>query len=239
MAKPPKPYPDFPLFPHATGRWAKKIRGKFHYFGSWDDPHGALERYLDQKDDLHAGRIPRKSDGGPTVRDLLNRFLSAKQALVDTGEIAARTFADYHATCKTIGQAFGFNRLVEDLASDDFEQLRGNLAKRRGPVTLGNEIQRIRVVFKYACDAALIDKPIRYGPTFKRPNKRVLRKIQNANGPRMFEADEIRSMIDAARVQLRAMILLSVNCGFGNSDCATLGKTSVDLERGSLTSGYG
>src|SRR5690242_4618872 len=60
-AKPSKPRPNFPLFPHATGRWAKKIRGQMHCFGPWDDPDGALKKYLEQKDDLQAGRKPREA----------------------------------------------------------------------------------------------------------------------------------------------------------------------------------
>src|SRR6516164_7210144 len=48
--KPAKPRPDFPLFAHAAGVWAKKIRGKLHYFGPWDDPDGALKKYHERKD---------------------------------------------------------------------------------------------------------------------------------------------------------------------------------------------
>src|ERR1700679_2754485 len=97
--KPAKPYPDFPLFPHATKRWAKKIRGKLHYFGPWADPDAALKLYLAQKDALHAGRKPREESDGTTVKDMCNAFLIAKQALVDSGELTNRSWQDYKDAC--------------------------------------------------------------------------------------------------------------------------------------------
>src|SRR5437870_1141588 len=67
-AKPAKPAPDFPLFPHATGRWAKKIKGKMVYFGPWDDPKGALQRYRDFAHGTH-GRTPPTKPPAPGKPD--------------------------------------------------------------------------------------------------------------------------------------------------------------------------
>src|SRR4051794_37114952 len=44
--KPQKPRQDFPLFAHASGVWAKKIKGTLKYFGPWDKPTEAESRYL-------------------------------------------------------------------------------------------------------------------------------------------------------------------------------------------------
>ena len=51
----------------------------------------------------------------------------------------------------------------------------------------------------------------------------------------MFEAADLRKMIDAAGVQLRAMLLLGINAGFGNSDVGVLPLDALDLDGGWVT----
>lgn len=233
--KPEKPRPDFPLFPHANGRWAKKVRQRLVYFGKWsDDPKGerALDLWLDQKDALLAGRTPRECTDGLTIRDLCNKFLTAKEHQRDAGDIKPRTFADYFNTCKTLVESFGKSRLVDDLTADDFQALRASFAKKWGVHHVAGEVQRVRTVFKFGYEAGLIDKPVRFGPTFKRPAARILRAHRQKNGPRMFEAPELQKIIGKAPQPLKAMILLGINCGFGNQDCGTLPKSALDLKGG-------
>jgi integrase len=50
----------------------------------------------------------------------------------------------------------------------------------------------------------------------------------------MMEAADVNRLLDTAAPQLKAMILLAVNCGFGNSDCGTLPMSSLDLDGGWL-----
>jgi integrase len=228
--KPAKPYPDFPLFPHATKRWAKKIRGKLHYFGPWSDPDGALAKYLEQKDALHAGRKPREDSERVTIKELVNQFLNAKAASRDAGELTRRSWQDYKDACDLIVSHFGKGRRVDDVDPQDFAELRKKMATRWGPATLGNVINRMRVAFKFAHDNGLIERPVRYGQNFKRPSRKTLRIDKARKGPKLFTAKEIWCLLDAAGTQLKAMILLGVNCGFGNADCGALPESAVNLE---------
>ena len=229
-----KPYADFPLTAHPSGRWCKKHAGKRYYFGPIRDWKSALDRFNREWKYIIEGRTPPavESASGLTVADLCNAFMLAKDALVSSGEITKRTFKRYHAACVRVLESFGRDRPVDDLVSADFARLRESLTKTLGPVALGNEINHIRIIFKYGYDEGLIDKPMRYGQSFKRPSAKTLRLERAKQGPKMFEADELREIIDAAKQPLRAMILLGVNCGYGNGDCAVLPKSAVNLATG-------
>lgn len=232
-----RPHADFPLFAHANGYWAKKVRGDFCYFGRIaDDPKGvaAAALWAEQKDDLLAGRTPRARDDRPTVGRLCNKFLAHKRAMLASKEIAVRTFTDYYDTCERLTNVLGPKTPINDLTHDEFAVLRKNIAEKRGAVATKNEIGRVYVVLNYGVVANLITKPLQtlVGPELKRPSQKVIRIHRREKGERMIEAADARRIVDAAGVPIKAMILLALNGGLGNSDIGHLPLSAIDLERG-------
>lgn len=231
--KPVKPYDGFPLYAHASGHWAKKILGRTRYFGRFEDGwQAALTRFQNERDSIYAGGEPRNSERLLPVGDALDLFLSAKKRQVDDGELNPKTYGDYHSTCKIVADCLGPTRSTEILGADDFERLRSKLAKKYGPVRLSREITQVRMIFRYCFEAGHLERPVRFGPQFKAPKRRELRLARQQNGLRYFEAKEVDALIAAAKLPVKAMILLGVNCGFGNHDCGQLEFSALNLAGG-------
>jgi len=211
--KPAKPGPSFPLTPHNNGQWCKKIRGKLHFFGVWDDPDAALERYLRVATDLHAGRelrSPTLSADAVTVKQFCNHYLTYQHRRSQSGEIGPRWFEDCRTALESLASFVGPGRLASDVSPDDFlryrqKLLRTGLTGRKGlgVYALTRAITVIRGMLKYAYEMNLIEHPIRYGKAFDRPSATLMRKSRRAavlaNGKRLFDAREVRSLIDKAQ----------------------------------------
>lgn len=246
--RPPKPYPDFPLSPHASGAWQKKIRGRIFYFGRWgrrvngkmerlpdDGWKEALEIYKAQADDLHAGRTPREvPDGELTLKELCNKFLTSKANLVASNELSPRSLYDYQGTLQMMCDFFGKEHLVSDLRPSDFAELRSSIAKRCGPVRIGTEITRIKTAFIYAVKNELIEKPVSYGTEFEKPRDDVMKKHRANQDKKLFTVEEVRQLIWAGDPMVQVAVLLGINCGLGNNDISTLQRKHLDLDHGWL-----
>ncbi len=236
LKRPEKPYPGFPLFPHANGQWAKKIRGRMHYFGKFANGWEAAEAlYNQQREDLHAGRKPRDVDGGLTVPDLFTLYLEAAEVRVKTGEMNRDSWTDTQRTGTYVSDYLGRNTLLASLRIVDFETLRGQLMTRFALSTVAGHIARTKAVLKWAYEVELVDEPIRTGPNFKRPSATQFRRDRAAKPAQMFTPAEIQALTAASNRSMRAIILLGINAALGNRDCGELEFRHLDLDGGWLT----
>lgn len=241
-SKPKKPYPSFPLTAHANGQWCKKILGKIRFFGVWADPESAHQHYLRVADDLHAGREPvRGAEDEFTVKKLGNQYLAYQMQRVGMGQIGGRWFEDCRRVIKQFARSVGTARPVRSLTPEDFQSYRRQIALRglRGRRGLGvyailRTITVIRGMFKWACETGLLEQPPRYGRAFAKPSATDIRRSRAArereNGKKLFTAEQLHKLLEAAQPDLKAAILLGINGGFGNTDCAALPLAAIDFD---------
>lgn len=217
--KPEKPYPEFPLFAHAEGKWAKKIAGKMEYFGRWEDHAGALAEYKRLYSDDH---------GTPSVKtylslyDGLNEFMVAKEDSKLAGTLSAISFRDYKQTCKSLIRHFGEEADISKFGPSDFVRYKRERSKQLNIVSMGNEIQRVRTAFKWLRDSKLILTEPEYGPDFRKPTALQVRKHRRTLGSKCYTPQQIHQLLDESAVHLKAMCFLGLNCGYGPTDIARL-----------------
>ena len=217
--KPEKPYAEYPLFAHASGQWCRKIKGKFYYFGKWENWEAALKTYREQVDYLQLGVEPPAVY--TTLGEVLNSYLSSKKDSLDIKDIDQRTYDDYVRTCDIVAR-LGKHRPFESLNSADLSRLRTMLAKGTkgqllSPISHKRRLTDARMVFYHANQQLGFN--LRYLKSLAPPSKKKIRERTNAIGERMFEAAEIRTLLKEAEQPLKSLIYLGINCGFGPKDC--------------------
>ena len=219
--KPAKPWPTFPLTPHARGQWVKKIHGKLHWFGPWEDADGAHQRYLAKAKSLHAGESPPADPAFASVKEIANRFLALKLAESNEGKIVKSWYAAYFQAAERFTRFVGASTLVSELTPDHFA---GFLASRGGE-GVNKTVQCIRALFNHATGEGWC-KPVYMGKRFKKESRGAHRSGWRK---KLFTGAECQIMLDKAPDALRAMILLALNGGMGQSDVATLRVGDVDF----------
>lgn len=230
-----KPSPDFPLTPHKMGYWVKRINGKQYRFGKrWATPTEALQEYVAVVDDLRMGIDPKPDDGGLKLRDACDAFLRSRRSRHDAGELSKRSLQDYEQEVEWMIGILGPGLPLGAMRSAHFTKLRQAMSGYAVHTT-GNKIGRIRVLCKYFFDTGMISIPVKFGPDFVRPSRSVMRRDKASKPKKLFKPDEIHRVLEAANPQFKAMTVLGLFAGYGNTDCGRLMTSHVDLKTGFIT----
>jgi integrase len=213
----------FPLTLHKTGQFCKKIKGKIYYFGN--DKKLALQRYLEQSTVLHSGEClpPVDKSGGISIKYLCNLYLEHQQSRAAIGQIKLRHICDQKILLRDFVSSVGQSQSINNISTMDIQHYVSMLiGKKKSANTINSRIAAIKAMYNWAMDNEVITNV---------PNLKAVKKITRIKTEKLtFTTEQIGNILKLADVQLRAMILLGLNCGFGCTDCAEIKWENLDLQ---------
>lgn len=241
MTKAAKPSADKPVWPYANvvrmtadmarNQWVKRINGKLCSFGVLDDPKAALERYRREGPALHAGLEPDAIDHQDDYRldEVCGLFMESKAAAAELGQITRKTLRDYEATVARLLGFFGPRRGVRSLTPADWERLLRKMPF--GPTRRSNFVTQVKMIFAWAHDSQITDFLPHFGRGFRGATAKDRRELAHRVGKSLFTAEQVRLILALAPPggAMRAMVLLAINAGLGNTDIATIPRSAVDV----------
>jgi integrase len=211
-----------PLTLHPTGQYCKKIKGKLHYFGS--DKRQALERYYEQAAYLHTGEGVRPESTGESisVKTLCNLYLDHQESRVPIAEVTLPRVYEQILILRSFAKFIGSHRPVSEISTLDLQGYRRKLVKdSKSPNTINSHIGIIKAMYNWALDNEVINSTPK------------LRAVKSITVPKQdkptFTASQVQTLLQNATPQMKAMIWLGLNCGFGCTDCGKLEWKDLDL----------
>jgi integrase len=143
---------------------------------------------------------------------------------------------DCQSTAKVIVSVIDRSRLVESLKGEDFFKLRRRFGTKQdgkpaSPATINGHIRRTVAIFNFAVKEGLVDRVV-YGADFKGFTEKQKTDLQQRAADKVLNREAVRQLLAAANYRFRAMLLLGINCGMGNTDVANLRIEDLELEGG-------
>ncbi|HBJ34079.1 MAG TPA: hypothetical protein DDZ51_04810, partial [Planctomycetaceae bacterium] len=223
MVQPPRPK-GCPLFLHRNGQWCRKVKGKAFYFGP--DLDAALLRWAHSKDHILAGEPPPRKDGKPTLAELANLYLADSRQRVKAGDCRADHTAQVKVVLDIIVGAVGGTAKPDTMTPAAWSKVRSACAttkagKPSAQVTLKMRLSKCRAFLNWCTKQKHVNS-VDAGDALAPPAKRLIKREENARGDRLWEAADLRKVIAAASIELRAVLLLGINGGMGSLDIAML-----------------
>jgi len=208
---------------HPTGQYCKKIRGRLFYFGK--NKQLALKKYLESATKLHTST---KNSNNVTneyicLKDLCNLYLDYQHDKTKAETLTKRYYADQIKSLQHFVKFIGPHKNVCDIRTIDLQVYKNNLMKKyhsAASVNLGIAI--MKAMFNWAFKNDLVDKI---------PKINVVNKLKTARVERLvFTPEQIHNLLDVSVGDMKTMILLGLNCGFGSTDCALLSWSDIDWQ---------
>jgi len=213
----------FPLTLHKTGQYCKKIKGKTYYFGK--DKQLALERYLEQASLLHHNRTSniQKKNTDMTLKTLSEMYLQHQLSKVQSGELTTRHYTDQINCLNKFVNSIGQFVKIRDISTLDLQKYRRKINKSYSSQRTNLNISVMKAMFHWAKKNDILTET---------PNIDAISRNKIEHQQRyIFSPEQIRTLLEKADVQMKVMIWLGLNCGFGCMDCAQLQWKNIDLKK--------
>jgi len=161
-----------------------------------------------------------------SAKDLANRFIAAQRANWRNPETTLKCYKAW------LGRFLKDHPrlMVSDFTVERFASWKLSLKKRGySAESINHYLSAVRAMYAFAEEAELVLRP----PKLRRIKNEPTPKVGAQEKP-LYTSDDLQKLLAKASQQMRAMILLALNCGFGPKDVRDLTWRHVEDDRVTL-----